>query len=57
MWALRNIIETMRSEAFRNSYTPTSVVNAGGRRLGALQALIRESKRLVHEPIEVESLY
>lgn len=47
----------MRSETLRNSHTPTSVVDAGGRRFGALQALIRESKRLVHEPVEVELLH
>lgn len=44
-------------EAFRNSHTPASVIDASGRRLSALQALIRESKRLVHEPVKVELLY
>lgn len=52
-----NSIEAMGSEAFRKPLTPTSVIDASGRRLATLQALIRESKRFVHEPVKVELLY
>ncbi|OQE73949.1 hypothetical protein PENNAL_c0085G09019 [Penicillium nalgiovense] len=58
-WTSHNFSDegTLRSEASRKSYTPTSVIDASGRRLAALQALIRESKRLIHKPVKVEFLY
>lgn len=39
-----NSIEAMGSEAFRKSLTPTSVIDASGRRLA--QALIREKQAI-----------